>query len=100
MVKRTQTICWLLPTNCLSVSDRFVGLALKVLRTIQKNLLHFVSNLQDITLQLYSKETATHVVFCESSQNILEQLFAKHLQATAFTYQKNKPPTTAFSNIA
>ena len=31
MVKHTQTICRLLPTNCLSVSDHFVGLALKEL---------------------------------------------------------------------
>ena len=29
MVKHTQTIRRLLPTNCLSVFDRFVGLALK-----------------------------------------------------------------------
>ena len=29
MVKRTQTIRWLLPTNCLCVFDHFVGLALK-----------------------------------------------------------------------
>ena len=28
MVKQTQTICWLLPMNCLSVFDHFVGLAL------------------------------------------------------------------------
>ena len=31
MVKHTQTICWLLPTNCLSVFEHFVGLTLKVL---------------------------------------------------------------------
>ena len=29
MVKHTQTICWLLLTNCLSVFDDFVGFALK-----------------------------------------------------------------------
>ena len=29
MVKHTQTIRWLLPTNCLIVFDHFVGLALK-----------------------------------------------------------------------
>ena len=29
MVKHTQTILWLLPTNCLSVFDHFVGLAIK-----------------------------------------------------------------------
>ena len=32
MVKLTQTIRQLLPTNCLSVSDYFVGLALKGLK--------------------------------------------------------------------
>ena len=32
MVKHHQTICRLLPTNCLSVFGHFVGLALKVLR--------------------------------------------------------------------
>ena len=29
MIKHTQTIHWLLPINCLSVFDHFVGLALK-----------------------------------------------------------------------
>ena len=32
MIKHTQTIRRLLPTNCLSVFDHFVGLALKGLR--------------------------------------------------------------------
>ena len=32
MAKHTQIICRLLPTNCLSVFDRFVWLALKGLR--------------------------------------------------------------------
>ena len=31
MVKFTQTICWLMPTNCLSVFDHFVELVLKEL---------------------------------------------------------------------
>ena len=35
MVKYTPTICWLLPTNCLSVFDHFVGLALKGLGWLQ-----------------------------------------------------------------
>ena len=34
MVKHTQTIHQLLPTNCLSVFDHFVGLALKGLNLI------------------------------------------------------------------
>ena len=37
MVKHTQTIRWLLPTNCLSVFDHFVELALKGL----KGAIHF-----------------------------------------------------------
>ena len=36
MVKHTQTIRLLLPTNCLSVFDHFVKLALKGLRTVWK----------------------------------------------------------------
>ena len=33
MVKHTQPVRWLLPTNCLSVFDHFMGLALKGLST-------------------------------------------------------------------
>ena len=33
MIKHVQTICRVLPTNCLSVFDHFVGLALKGLHT-------------------------------------------------------------------
>ena len=36
MVKYTQTIRRLLPTNCLSVFDHFVELALKELRELRK----------------------------------------------------------------
>ena len=32
MLKHTQTIHWQMPTNCLSVFDNFVGLALKGLK--------------------------------------------------------------------
>ena len=37
MVKHTQTIRQLLPTNCLSVYDHFVGLALKGLTSNSLN---------------------------------------------------------------
>ena len=37
MVKHTQTICRQQPTNCLSVFDHFVGLALKVLKQQYKH---------------------------------------------------------------
>ena len=33
MVKHTQTICWLLRTNCLSVFDHFVGMTVKGLKS-------------------------------------------------------------------
>ena len=36
MFKYTQTICWLLPTNCLSVFDHLVGLVLKVIKLNRK----------------------------------------------------------------
>ena len=35
MDKQTQTICWQQPTNCLSVFDHFLGLALKGLRDLK-----------------------------------------------------------------
>ena len=35
MVKPTQTIRWPLPTNCLSVLDHFMGLALKRLKILE-----------------------------------------------------------------
>ena len=38
MVKHTQTIRCLLPANCLSVFDHFVGLALKVLKVTRLKL--------------------------------------------------------------
>ena len=38
MVKHTQTIRRLLPTNCLSVFDDFVGLALKWLKLLQRRI--------------------------------------------------------------
>ena len=41
IAKRTQTICRLLPTNCLSAFDHFVGLALKRLSTFRKLNLKF-----------------------------------------------------------
>ena len=34
MVKHTQTIRWQIPTNCLSVFDHFVGLAIKGLKHV------------------------------------------------------------------
>ena len=37
MIKHTQTIRWLLPTNRLNVFDHSVGLALKVLRLSHTN---------------------------------------------------------------
>ena len=44
MVKHTQTICRLLPTNCLSVFDHFVGLALKELSYLRRSCTIAVTN--------------------------------------------------------
>ena len=63
MVKHTQTIRRLLPTNCLSVFDHFVGLALKELKSLQtltlkqwftilQNILVIVSSLNFVILIL------------------------------------------------
>ena len=55
MVKRTQTIRRQLQTNCLSVFDHFVGLALKGLREnieqeISTTLQHSLSNISPSTI--------------------------------------------------
>ena len=42
MVKYTQTICRLLPTNCLSVFDHFMGLVLERLRSFVINRKQYV----------------------------------------------------------
>ena len=39
MVQHTQTIRWLLPTNCLSVFDHFVGLPLEGFKLIKLSFL-------------------------------------------------------------
>ena len=70
MVKHTQTICRLLPTNCLSVFDHFVGLTLKGLISISGssasvsgcnffNILH-----GDIHQEKVACETATFCYVC------------------------------------
>ena len=54
MVKHTQTIRRLLPTNCLSVFDHFVGLALKGLKELYINNVHFrITGVIHISLELY-----------------------------------------------
>ena len=56
MVKHTQTICRQQPTNCLSVFDQFVGLALKGLRYSS-----FV--VSDFYFQYYSDENIWDTVW-------------------------------------
>ena len=52
MVKHTQTICRLLSTNCLSVFDHFVGLALKGSKATDNSLKTSVTqNLNDTSNQ-------------------------------------------------
>ena len=49
MVKHTQTIRWLLPTNCLSMFDHLVGLALKEVRKI----IHVIFFSQDLSFSQF-----------------------------------------------
>ena len=48
MAKHTQTIRWLLPTNCLSVFDHFVGFAVK-------GLLQVVANFETLCIEVLSE---------------------------------------------
>ena len=52
MVKHTQTIRRLLPTNCLSVFDHFVGLALKGLSEYEQ--INFLFSLKSISFLMIS----------------------------------------------
>ena len=62
MVKHTQTICRLLPTNCLSVFDHFAELALKGYTrffghsVVTKNLFHFVLLYHKATISMIQIE--------------------------------------------
>ena len=49
MVKHTQTICQLLPTNCLSVFDHFVGLVFKGLNLYWGNTVFVESSSGNLT---------------------------------------------------
>ena len=70
MVKHTQTIRRIFPTNCLSVFDHFVGLALKGLSTLQE----WFSLPQKLLLLLLKIIKSTldeivdiiHKIFCKS----------------------------------
>ena len=57
MVKHTQTICWLLVTDCLSVFDHFMGLAFKRLNGIV-----FVYNGLKQSLILFEKMNSLHCI--------------------------------------
>ena len=56
MIKHTQTTCWLLPTNCLSVCDHSVGLALKGLKSGQL----MIPNYLVLTFKTTSKTTVKY----------------------------------------
>ena len=55
IVKHTKTICWLLLTNCLSVFDHFVGLALKGLLTKENRVIdqYFESLMEEVYRQIF-----------------------------------------------
>ena len=83
MAKHTQTIRQLLSTNCLSVFDHFVGLALKGLNDI----------LQKQTA--FTGKTSSEISLCskfrfEGFQHVPFQLFITHLRPMSpFTLPKN-----------
>ena len=54
MVKHIQTIRWEKPTNCLSVFDHFVGLALKWLTTTEMILKSLSEN--HISMQVFPRK--------------------------------------------
>ena len=58
MVKQTQLILWLLLTNCLSVFEHFVGMALKRLR---RNLKWTTSNELLLVYLLFQREALQHL---------------------------------------
>ena len=86
MVKHTQTIRRLLPTNCLSVFDHFVGLALKVLDDIisgesmalnvSSALTHFLLMFPFDPLQKHENLWSTKVI---TLQNIDFSIFLIHV---------------------
>ena len=53
MVKNTQTIRWEQPTNCLSVFDHFMGLALKWVKCFFPFSSSFCLNYLSLTLKIY-----------------------------------------------
>ena len=75
MVKHTQTICWLLPTNCLSVFDYFVRLVLKELNSVLIRLetirgaFTTQSNMELITKKIKGRKSRSwiHLKWCSSN---------------------------------
>ena len=68
MVKHTQTIRWLLPTNSLSVFDHFVGLALK-------GLILIVSNKPSIWMWIFACNTLAWYLFVRSSNGNTRKMY-------------------------
>ena len=78
MVKHTQTICWLLLTNCLSVFDDFVGLALKGLMKMEFTIF-FISLQTHIGLLIILSEMKFHK-FNYPPKTTAEFSFIKHFR--------------------
>ena len=64
MIKHTQRIRRLLLTNCLSVFDYFVGLALKVLKTLAFTNISFASGVNYDLLQALSTDKFLDYEIC------------------------------------
>ena len=80
MVKHTQTICGPLPTNCLSVLDHFLGLALRVNKKL--NDIHHITSYMSLGQRKFLLRALTESQF---SYSPLTWMFHSETQS----YNKN-----------
>ena len=91
MVKHTQTFCWLLLTNCLSVFDHFVGLVPKGLTLIsvsspQNNTTTRKQIMSDTGLFIYTEQFLEK----ELPEFLHDSYFEKHSSETCLSINGNK----------
>ena len=80
MVKHTQTIRWLKPTNCLNVFDHFMGLALKGLLKKEKEKTMNGDQLQKLSqfcslLFKFKEKRSVHMTSSRKTDVVLVTLF-------------------------
>ena len=98
MVKRTQTIRKLLPTNCLGVFDHFVGLALKEINGVIKK---YVTKFKVLPAKSYQSKTTPYVISdgrISNTRNLTHALSA--LCSFKKSKEKNILPLQFFADIS